>query len=333
MILRGIYYENTATNIPGWEPTLHEKVPFGYAYETNSHFVHFYGNREDFNLIAVGLTAIQGKVGTLNDWVQNVFGAINIQPLTNEVGHVIDGVWRPSLRFRDDIQTALNVDSFDRLSSGQALRNLITKLDELFLYIEPSFHGLQAHGHKCRELLILACTEVENHWVSLIKRSNLNNLTGRYTTRDYVRLSDPCFLKEYKIRYKNHFGLRDFIPFLNWNAVNPTTSLGWYDAYNKTKHDRTTAFHYATLENVLDAIAACIVMYCVKYGPYDLTSDNTLLSGTINEHCTLSLESSDMSSYYIPQLTHPSNTVQNLMIYDSYRDKHNDAWVTNSLAL
>lgn len=331
--MRGIYYENTQTNIPGWEPSLHESVPYGFAYETDSHFVHFYGNRGDFNLIAVGLTAIQSKNGTLRDWVQNVFGAINIQPLSNEIGHVTDGIWRPSLRFRDDIQTALNVDSFDRQSSGQALRNLITKLDELFLYIEPSTHGLQAHGHKCRELLILACTEVENHWVSLIKRSNIQNSSGRYITRDYVKLLAPCFLEEYKVRYKNHSGLRDFNPFIGWDFANPTTSLKWYDAYNKTKHDRNTAFHYATLENVLDAIAACIVMYCVKYGPYDLISDNTLLSGAINEHCTISFEDSDKGSYYIPRLTHPENTRKDLFVYDSYREKHNDSWVTNPLVL
>ncbi|HCM9101086.1 TPA: hypothetical protein N5K71_003097 [Enterobacter hormaechei subsp. steigerwaltii] len=331
--MRGIYYENTHTNIPGWDPSMHESVPYGYAYETDSHFVHFYGNSCDFNLIAVGLTAIQGKNGTLLDWVQSVFGATNIQPLRNEIGHVIEGIWRPSLRFRGDIQTALKVDSFDRQSSGQALRNLITKLDELFLYIEPSSHGLQAYGHKCRELLILACTEVENHWVSLIKRSNLQNSSGRYVTRDYVRLLNPCLLKEYKISYKNHFGLRDFNPFTGWDSANPTISLTWYDAYNKTKHDRNTSFNYATLENVLDAIAACIVMYCVKYGPYDLTSDNTLLSGAINEHFTISFEGSDRSSYYIPQLTHPVNTRKDLLIYDSYREKHNDIWVTDPLVL
>ena len=331
--MKGIYYENTRTSIPGWISNLHETQRFGYAYETSTHFVHLYGKAEPFNVISVGLTAIQGKSGTLNDWVINTFGATNIQTLQNDIGHVVEGVWRPSLYYSDDIQGALLVDPFEKMSSGQALRNLINNLDELFLYIEPSITGLKAYSHKCRELLILACTEVENQWVSLIKKTNLNNVGARYTTRDYVRLADKCFLKEYKVNFKNYSGLRDFTPFLSWVPTASTGSLPWYDAYNGTKHDREAGFNLASLENVMDALSACIVLYCVKYGPYDLVSGGDLLSGTFNEHFSLSFINSDKSSYYVPELNFNANAITDLCVIDCYREKLNKAWVTEPLVL
>ena len=35
---------------------------------------------------------------------------------------------------------------------------------EIFEYIEADINGLKFYIHKTRELLILACTEVENQW-------------------------------------------------------------------------------------------------------------------------------------------------------------------------
>lgn len=89
------------------------------------------------------------------------------------------------------------------------------------------------------------------------------------------------------MNFKNYSGLRDFTPFLSWVPTASTGSLPWYDAYNGTKHDREAGFNLASLENVMDALSACIVLYCVKYGPYDLVSGGDLLSGTFNEHFLL----------------------------------------------
>lgn len=189
------------------------------------------------------------------------------------------------------------------------------------------------YSHKCRELLILACTEVENQWVSIIKKTNAYNSIGRYSTNDYVKLLDKCFLADYKIQYLNYNGLRDFKPFECWNITNPTASLVWYDAYNKAKHDRAGAFHFSTLENVMDAVSACVVMYCVKYGPFSLLEANTSLSTIVNQHFSISLHNSNPSSYYIPEIELPLNTRGDLLIYDCYIAEHNKPWVSDSLVL
>jgi len=79
--LNGVFYTNTQTNIPRWVDNLHERNALGYAYETDSHFVHIYGKDYGFNVISVGLTVIEGKSGSLHDWVIRVFGAQDIKPL------------------------------------------------------------------------------------------------------------------------------------------------------------------------------------------------------------------------------------------------------------
>ncbi|TKG18157.1 hypothetical protein FCV84_06810 [Vibrio breoganii] len=325
--MNGIFYTNTQTNIPGWVNDLHEGQPLGYAYETDSHFVHIYGKNYGFNVISVGLTAIEGKNGTLNDWVTRVFGAQDIQPLQLNIEDSVENIWRPSLFYSEDIHDALKVSPFEQRSAEQALRVLIEKLDELLLYIEPDQNGLRAYGHKSRELLILACTEVENLWTSIFKNSGIPPQNNRmYTTQDYVKLLSKACLNEFEITFKNYDGLRKFVPFSQWNVAQPTQSLNWYDAYNKTKHDRNASFSEATLENVLDAISANIAMFCAKFSPFGLINDNNALSSLINQHFQISLNGSDPSTYYIPKIDLPAGIRTDLFIYDCYKQKHNVAW-------
>ncbi|ENM5803791.1 hypothetical protein V4V58_003862 [Vibrio mimicus] len=185
--MNGIFYNNTITTLPGWAEPLHLSQPIGYAYETATHFVHLYGKDHGLNVISVGLTVIEQKNGTLVDWVQRVFGAQNIQPLSLPIGDTVESLWRPSLYYSKDIEAALNIDPYEQRSAEQALRVLIEKLDDILLYVEPSPSGLASYGHKSRELLILACTEVENLWTSIFQKAGIPPSNNRmYTTQDYV---------------------------------------------------------------------------------------------------------------------------------------------------
>jgi len=332
--MNGIFYENTRTHIPGWVSNLHESQALGYAYETQSHFVHFYGKNQGLNVISVGLTAVEEKKGLLSDWVKRVFGAANIKPLSMSIGETIESVWRPSLYYSDDIEDAINVDPFEQRSTEQALRILIEKLDEILLYLEPDMNGLKAFGHKSRELLILACTEIENLWTSIFKKSGIQPQNGRlYTTHDYIKLLSKACLNEFEIIYRNYDGLRAFQPFLNWTADQPTQSLAWYDAYNKTKHDRASFFYLATLENVMEAVAANVAMFCAKYGPFSLIHDKNTLSSLVNQHFDIHLRNSDPSTYYIPKIALPSDFRKDLFVYDCYKSKHNEPWIIQPLTL
>lgn len=332
--MRGIYYLNTITSIPGWDNTLHKSQALGYAYETDTHFVHFYGLNYGLNVISVGLTVIEQKIGTLENWVSRVFGAKDIKQLRLPIGEAVENIWRPSLYYTDDIQRAISVDPFEKRSAEQALRILIEKLDEILLYIEPSQQGLSSYSHKNRELLILACTEVENLWASIFRKSNATPVNGRvFTTQDYVKLLSKAFLDEFEITFKNYGGLRKFRPYAKWSIQQPTQSLVWYDAYNKTKHDRTTYFNAATLENVMDSITAVVVMFCSKFGPFTLIKDSNSLSSIVNQHFDISLKESDPSSYYIPKIELPHGTRNDLFIYDCYQNGHQKSWNVQPLIL
>src|SRR3990172_9438069 len=191
--------------------------------------------------------------------------------MQNEVGHTIECVWRPSLYFWEDTCSALKIDNKEQISQEQSIRLLIQQLDNLLLYIEPSPNGLECFSHKTRELLILACTEVENQWRSLLQRANIIPINKKdYTTKDYVKLSSKVYLNEFSITLRSISYSTKLRPFSKWNASNPTTSLEWYDAYNKTKHDRNKYFDKAKLEYIIDAIAANIALYAVRFSPISL---------------------------------------------------------------
>ncbi len=331
--MNGICYNNTKTTLPNWVEDLHVSQPYGYAYETNTHFVHIYGKKELF-IISVGLTVTEKKNETLINWVEKTFGAENIKSLKIEVGHTISGVWRPSLYYNDDIFDGLKIEGHEKYSSQQGLKILIQRLDELLLYIEPSENGLKSYSHKSRELILLACTEVENHWGALLKRAAINPQNGKsFTTNDYVRVNGACHLKDFSVKLRNYPNINVFSPFDNWSASNPTQSLAWYDAYNKTKHDRDLNFSLATLLNCIYAVTANIVMCCVRFGPFNLFNGDGMLSAYLNENFDINVINCDITTFYIPRIELPPDTRNDLLVYDCYRSKHNKNWVINDLIL
>ena len=85
-------------------------------------------------------------------------------------------------------------------------------------------------------------------------------------TKDYVHLADMLFLKEYRVTFSSHPFSKVLSPFAKWNLKEgeTTKSISWYDNYNKTKHNRAFYFKNATLESCLNAIAANIIMFCVR---------------------------------------------------------------------
>ena len=197
-----------------------------------------------------------------------------------EVGNVIAAVWRPGLYYQSETPQALGGSETDVRSTEQALRMLVERLDELLLYVEPSANGLASYSHKTRELLILACTEAENQMKRYLTLANCPR-EGGLNTRDYVRLAPKLYLSEYVIALKPYQDVESLKPFRGWEAARPTQSLPWYDAYNKTKHDRTSHFSEATLANCLAAVAANVVLFCTRWSPFFLIDGSGPLSSLV----------------------------------------------------
>jgi hypothetical protein len=144
-------------------------------------------------------------------------------------------------------------------STGQ-LHALIQELQQICMVVHPTPDNFNAYGHEIRNLIIIACTEVEAQWKNILKA---NGVEGR-NRGHYIKLSRPMRLTEYRVALPWYPWLDHVAPFENW--VPPANDLPWYVAYNKIKHDRESNFAQATLRSALESVTACFVMLCAQYG-------------------------------------------------------------------
>lgn len=160
-----------------------------------------------------------------------------------------------------------NADEYEaQLATMRAqLVSFMRLLDDICQTVHPSTATFDTYGHSIRNLLILACTEVESHWRGVLLANGCER--DRFTTHDYVKLAKPMRLGDYGIRLPYYPGLDPFRPFNGWaEGSKPSQGLRWYDAYNKVKHDRDGEFHRAKLVHVFDAVVACAVMLIAQFG-------------------------------------------------------------------
>lgn len=147
-------------------------------------------------------------------------------------------------------------------STGQ-LHALIHELQQICRVVHPIKDNCHAYGHDIRNIIIIASTEVEAQWKNILKA---NGKKGG-STRDYVKLSLPMKLGEYRVALPWYPWLDPIAPFENWvRSDSPTKCLPWYDGYNNIKHDRENNFDQATLLNALNSVTGCFVMLCAQYG-------------------------------------------------------------------
>ncbi len=152
------------------------------------------------------------------------------------------------------------------IATGQ-LAALIAQLQRICQTIHPEGANLDSYGHDSRNLLILACTEVEAHWRGVLQANGATTANNRFATNDYVKLCGPLHLHEYSLVFHHYPWLAPEKPFAGWlNSRSPTQDLPWYDAYNLVKHDRELNFAKATLKHAFQAVTACAVMMLAQYG-------------------------------------------------------------------
>jgi hypothetical protein len=146
--------------------------------------------------------------------------------------------------------------------------------------VHPQGKALDTFGHDIRNLLILACTEVETHWRGVLMANGAAQKGDRLSTLDYVKLNDAMKLGQFAVALPSYPWLPPFRPFDGWGTTGkPTQELAWYDDYNAAKHDRESAFERATLRRVFEAISACVVMIAAQFGlPLGLGKSSELQS-------------------------------------------------------
>ena len=66
------------------------------------------------------------------------FGASEIEQMDMEIGHTVEGVWRPALFYWDETEQGIKTTPSERRAQEQALRILVEKLDEI-LFLDRYF--------------------------------------------------------------------------------------------------------------------------------------------------------------------------------------------------
>jgi hypothetical protein len=156
----------------------------------------------------------------------------------------------------------------------QSVRTLLAGLRDTFRVVEPVPSNFQVYGHQLRQLLILACNEVESSCRAVLKANAYPKPTESMTMLDYVTLAGPMRLKEWEVGLSNHPDLPPFRPFESWDPAEPTKSLPWYQKQHGVKHNREELFADATLENAIYALGAAFVLVHAQFGHFGRASFN-----------------------------------------------------------
>jgi hypothetical protein len=179
-------------------------------------------------------------------------------------------------------------------SARSQLTSLTRKLGTICQTVEPSEKTLNVYGHDIRNLLLLAATEAEMHWRGILTANGSS--TVKPNTDNYFRLVEPLRLLDYVVTFHDFPDLQPFHPFAGWSKVEPTKSLGWYDAYNNVKHNRESEFERGTLGHAFLAVSACIVLLVAQFGP-------TALSAELSSLVRLTVPNWSIGEMYVSPLT------------------------------
>lgn len=153
----------------------------------------------------------------------------------------------------------------------RAYVNIQDRLNDILNSIEPEEQNFRCFGHKIRDILILACTEVEYLMRKVLEENG--HVKARYTTNDYIKICEPLKLRDYNIKLKISPDLDPFSPFSKWRSEKPTQTIEWYDAYNAVKHNREI-MQKASFIDMLNAVGAIHIMLESAYGPDTFYSFN-----------------------------------------------------------
>lgn len=198
----------------------------------------------------------------LEDWVLKSFGDPSPEKSDYKIGTYYKRILRP---FTYGVRPYEIISQEKLNESFVSLVILLKKLEDLFEVIEPNDDNLLVYGHKIREILLLACMEVESSCSAVLKENQYSK-KGFFTSNDYIKLKEVMFLDAYELSLQSYPRFPVFSPFRDWNIEKPTESLVWYKAYNETKHDREGNLKYATLENAVYAVGAVVIMFYAQFG-------------------------------------------------------------------
>jgi len=236
-------------------------------------------------------------------------------PSNNNVGFISPRIFRPFLKDYENEMASLRLgkkifgskhinkkkaflpyDKNEFISSINQLHVLIENLKSIFLTIHPEGKNLEAYGHNIRNLLILACTEVEAQFKGILIQNGYNPKKDTHNTKDFFELNKPLKLEDYSLKLSNYPWLDPITPFKGWRKDKASSSIIWYDNYNGVKHNRVGEFHKGTLQDVISSISAIASLLVAQYG-FEVIEKYTAI---INFFEFTQIPNWSIKEYYIP---------------------------------
>jgi hypothetical protein len=268
-----VFFQNVLLDpsIPGMHP-----FPHGVAYFSAGHWWY---SGVNFGGAPMAVPIEQQDMSKLKEWISGILGDANPVESDYRPGTAYKRISLP-LSTIGNLQRAVDMKAMNE--SSVALRILVTKMQDIFETVEPGSQNLRSYGHKIRELLLLASMEVENSWAAVLKANGY--VRSRFSTNDYVKLLAPMLLDRFILELRSYHDFPSMVPFRGWDPQSPTQSLDWYDAYNKTKHDREGFLDAASLERAVTAVAAAVVMHTAQFSGASTRADEGIgsLRGVFN---------------------------------------------------
>lgn len=230
--------------------------------------VYFFHIAERLGDADISLQEMEQRLLQIPGWNKNVrSGTYCIEPLQTKLGYKLGRIARPVQGYAgasafDEADDFTNV-YFDRM---RHVIHLFEKLLDFGRSVDLTPPNMQVHGNATRDLLIVACFEVE----ALFKLMIFEDFqTTRGNISVYWRASEAAKLPEYQVTFPDVPTIGPIVPFAQWRSDRASgyTPLTWYQSYNTIKHNAIEGNAPATLANVLNALAACYVLLTALHPP------------------------------------------------------------------
>jgi hypothetical protein len=151
----------------------------------------------------------------------------------------------------------------------------------LLKYVEPCENNLDTISLIIHQLLMRVCVEIEANFTAILLENGFQLPKGdkNLSIKHYLLINHTHKLSSYKASLPIWIGNNKIrAPFVNWDN---NGGLSWYQAYNKSKHDRYNHFEKASFENLYDAICALVILLSAQFKneDYSLKEANLSLCG------------------------------------------------------
>jgi hypothetical protein len=97
------------------------------------------------------------------------------------------------------------------------------------------------------------------------------------------------------------------------------------------KHDRTGNLNKATLQRCIEAVAANIVLFCVRFSPFPLYTQNTPVASLASHLFKVDLIDCDPATFYVPLVEPPAGATASPAYGDGQRMQQ--PWTSRPLVL